>query len=396
MDASIRQSLRPWYTTGIALVGASAIAIAPVSPIAPPALTANVQAAAKAVTAEFELSALDIPYIITLPIVRQYIRNWAQNWAVYLGGLAQSGVGIAQSLLSIPGVTVEIIREVLELNFVGAFETFTTAVRDSVVAIGQPLLDSLIWRNQKFYAVQTALEAAVPQAIIDSVNGFLYAGNVITTSLIQGTQDLVAAVLTFDLGNIVDAAVDGTRNFFAAVGDGAGAIVDGIEAAQFGIATALATEPPSTLVSDVGQLRNFGGDSTITLADDTSGAGVDPDANADLADETPDPAPETVGLVEQVQAPEPPAPPVDLAPAPVSTPLDELVKLPKKVYVRVGHALDLEQVGDPKDVTLKQGTVEKDQPEQAESVVDEPKTEPNDDPKDEPKKDEPKKPSDDE
>lgn len=396
MDASIRQSLRPWYTTGIALVGASAIAIAPVSPIAPPALTANVQAAAKAVTAEFELSALDLPYIITLPIVRQYIRNWAQNWAVYLSGLAQSGVGIAQSLLSIPGVTVEIIREVLELNFVGAFETFTTAVRDSVVAIGQPLLDSLIWRNQKFYAVQTALEAAVPQAIIDSVNGFLYAGNVITTSLIQGTQDLVAAVLTFDLGNIVDAAVDGTRNFFAAVGDGAGAIVDGIEAAQFGIATALSTEPPSTLVSDIGQLRNFGGDSTITLADDTSGAGVDSDANADLAEETPEPAPETVGLVEQVPAPEPPAPPVDLAPAaPVSTPLDELVKLPKKVYVRVGHALAPEQVGDPKDVTLKQDEAKQGEATDVEPEV-EAKDEPKDQPKDEPKNDESNKPSDDE
>jgi hypothetical protein len=180
-------SLRPWFTTGVAIVGAGAIAMAPISPITQSSRALDVRAATAAISSEVQLTAFDIPYILTLPVVRQSIRNWAENWAVYLAGLAKSSVGIAESLLAIPGVTVEIIQEVLALDFVGAFDTFTAAVRDSVVAVGQPLLDSLIWRNQKYYAVQTALEAAVPRAFIDVANGFLEAGNVVTTSLIQGT-----------------------------------------------------------------------------------------------------------------------------------------------------------------------------------------------------------------
>ena len=248
-------SYRPWFTTGVALVGASAIAMAPIAPITPASRATDVRPITTAISAEVDLTAFEIPYILTLPVVRQSIRNWAENWAVYLAGLAKSGVGLAESLLAIPGVTVEIIQEVLALDFVGAFDTFTAAVRDSVVAVGQPLLDSLIWRNQKYFAVQTALEAAVPQAWIDVANGFLEAGNVVTTSLIQGTQDFIAAVLTLNLGNIIDAALVGTRNFLVALGDGAVSIIDGIEAAQLGIATALATEPPPPPAADVSDLR---------------------------------------------------------------------------------------------------------------------------------------------
>lgn len=247
-------SVRPWFTTGVALVGASAIAMAPIAPIAPVSRAADVQVTA-AISPEVDLTAFELPYILTLPVVRQSIKNWAENWAVYLAGLAKSGVGLVDSLLAIPGVTVEIIQEVLALDFVGAFDTLTSAVRDSVIAIGQPLLDSLIWRNQKYYAVQTALEAAIPLAWIDVANGFLEAGNVVTTSLIQGTQDFIAAVLTLNLGNIIDAALVGTTNFLVALGDGAVAIIDGIEAAQLGIATALATEPPPPPAADASELR---------------------------------------------------------------------------------------------------------------------------------------------
>ena len=268
-------SIRPWFTTGVALVGATAIAMAPLAPITASSPTMGVRAAAATVSSEVQLTAVELPYILTLPIVRQAVSNWAENWAVYLAGLAKSGVGIGQSVLAIPGVTVEIIQEVLALDFVGAFDTFATAVRDSVVAVGQPLLDSLIWRNQKALAVQTALQAAVPQALIDSINGFLVAGNGVVTSLIVGTQNLVAAILTFNLGNIIDAAVDGTRNFIVALGAGAEAIVDGIEAAQLGIATALATPPPSTTLADVSELSTFAVDGTLSLARASSAVTLD-------------------------------------------------------------------------------------------------------------------------
>lgn len=246
-------SLRPWFTTGVVLVGATALAIAPIAPSTPSMSSpiASVRAATTAISTELHLTALDVPYLLTLPIVRQYIRNWGENWAVYLGGLAKSGVGLTESLLSIPGVTVEIVQQLFALDFVGAFDTFTGAVRDSVVAVGQPLLDSVIWRNQKYYVVQAALRAAVPKAFIDLTNGFLTAGSGVTTALIEGIQDFVGAVLTFNLGNVINAAIDGTTNLVVSLSEGAGAIVDGIEAAQKGIATALATPPPPSPFADV-------------------------------------------------------------------------------------------------------------------------------------------------
>ena len=259
-------SLRPWFTTGVALVGATAITMAPLAPITASSPTVNVRAAMAAVSTEVHLTAVELPYILSLPIVRQAVSNWAANWAVYLAGLAKAGVGLGQSVLAIPGVAVEIIQEVLALDFVGAFDTFATAVRDSVVAVGQPLLDSLIWRNQKALVVQAALSAAVPQALIDLINGFLVAGNGVVNSLIVGTQDLVAAILTFNLSNIVDAAVNGTRNFIVSLGTGAEAIVDGIEAAQLGIATALATPPPPSPFADVSGPSTPAVDETFSLA----------------------------------------------------------------------------------------------------------------------------------
>jgi len=306
-------SIRPWFTTGVALVGATAITMAPLAPIPASSPTVNVRAATAAVSTEVQLTAVEWPYILSLPIVRQAVSNWAANWAVYLAGLAKSGVGLGQSVLAIPGVTVEIIQEVLALDFVGAFDTFATAVRDSVVAIGQPLLDSLIWRNQKALAVQTALQAAVPQALIDSINGFLVAGNGVVTSLIVGTQDLVAAILTLNLGNIVDAAVNGTRNFIVALGAGAEAIVDGIEAAQLGIATALATPPPPAPLADVSELSTLAVDETFSFARTSNAVTLDvaptqeqPITSEDdisaVVDDTSPPSEESTGAVDVIDA----------------------------------------------------------------------------------------------
>ncbi|MBJ7340694.1 hypothetical protein [Mycolicibacterium sp.] len=294
-------SIRPWFTTGVALVGASAIAFAPINPTVQSLPAPDVAKVSAAVSRDFQLTALDIPYILTLPIVRQYVLNDLQNWAVYLAGFAKAGVGLAQSLLAIPGVTVETIQQVVALNFVGAFDTVATAVRDSVIAVGGPLLDSIVWRNQKYLLVQAALSAATPQAIIDVANGFLTAANGVTTSLIVGTQDFLAALLTLDLSNIVNAAITATQNFVVALGAGAGAIVGGIEAAQLGISTALATTPPpfpgaAATVADVSAFSTFSAENTVNLSRTANSVTT---------------APEAPAAKEQV------APLVDTAPAPV-------------------------------------------------------------------------------
>ncbi|MEU0494596.1 hypothetical protein [Mycobacterium sp. NPDC006124] len=276
-------AIRPWFTTGVALVGAGAIALTPVSPIAPARMSAEVASVTAAVSREVQLTAIDWPYILSLPIVRQNIRNTIENWAVYLGGFAKSGVGLAQSLLAIPGVTVEAIQQVLALDFVGAFDTVAAAIRDSVIAVGQPLLDSLIWRNQRAALVQAALSEAVPLAYLSVANGFLTAANGVTTAAIVGVQDFVAAVLTLNLGNIVNAALEGTRNFVVSLGAGAGAIVGGIEAAQFGIATALATTPPpppTFAAADVSDVSSFSTLSTANTLMSSRSAGVSSDPKA--------------------------------------------------------------------------------------------------------------------
>src|ERR1700712_2962189 len=181
-------SIRPWFTTGVALVAASAIALTPITPMAPSSRAIDVAAVSAAVSREFQLTAVDIPYLLTLPIIRQYIVNEVQNIAVYLGGFAKSGVGLAQSLLALPGVTIEALQQALALDFVGAFDTIATGIRDTAIAVGQPLLDSIIWRNQKAALVQAALSSAVPLAYISVVNGLLTAANGVTTSVIVGTQ----------------------------------------------------------------------------------------------------------------------------------------------------------------------------------------------------------------
>ncbi|MCV7225995.1 hypothetical protein [Mycolicibacterium komossense] len=235
-------SLRPWLTTGVALVGAGAIAMAPVNPI-----TATPTMAVPAISAPaVHTTAFELPYILTLPIVRQDIRNRIDYWVIYLNGLGQAGVGAFDTLVSIPQTAVTITQQLLQLDFVGALNTFSTAVRDGVVAVGQPLLNSLIERNQMALVIQTALQAAAPAAFFSVVNGVLAAGNALTTSVIVGTQDLVNAFLTLNLSNIVNAAIDGTAGFVQALGQGASDIVTGIESAQHLISDALASRPTSS------------------------------------------------------------------------------------------------------------------------------------------------------
>jgi hypothetical protein len=327
-------SVRPWFTTGVALVGASAIALTPISPMAPVRPTADVAQVSAAVSRQVELPALDWPYILSLPIIRQNILNTIDNWAVYLAGFAKAGVGLTQSLLALPGVTIEALQQALALDFVGAFDTIATGVRDTVIAVGQPLLDSIIWRSQKASLVEAALSSAVPLAYISVINGFLAAANGVTTSLIVGTQDFVAALLTLNIGN---AALDGTRNFVMALGAGAGAIVEGIEAAQRGIAEALATTPPpppAFAVSDVSTMSTFSADTTLTLSRSSGRAGVDatqtevtpdvpvvPDADPVVTDETP----VVDAPVEVVPDPTP------TAPAPDPTPVKDVDPTPDPV-----------------------------------------------------------------
>ncbi|CAN5766077.1 hypothetical protein BH09ACT7_BH09ACT7_34890 [soil metagenome] len=281
----MQTSLRPWLTTGVALASVGVIAASSITPT-PPALMAAVPTISAPTV---HTTAFELPYILTLPIVRQYVANTIESWVVYLGGFAQAGVGLVESLAAIPQTLVTITQQLLSLDFVGAFNTLSAAIRDSVIAVGQPLLDSWIERRQKVLAVQTALQAAVPEAFISVVNGTLAAANGVTTSVIAGTQNLVAAILSLDLSNIVDATIDGTKNFVVSLAQGAGDIVGGIEGAQLLIATALATPAPSTAKTPaVTAVPDLGTDKVVTLAvaPDSEGADTSEPAEASVAETT--------------------------------------------------------------------------------------------------------------
>jgi hypothetical protein len=267
--------------------------MAPLHPItATPALTAP--AASSASAAVVHTTAFELPYILTLPIIRQDIINRIEYWVIYLNGFAQAGAGAFDTLVSIPQTAITITQQLLQLDFVGALDTFTTAVRDGVVAVGQPLLDSLIQRNQMALVIQTALQSAGPEAFFSVVNGVLAATNGVTTSVIEGTQNLVSAFLTLNLSNIVNAAVDGTVGFVQALGTGAGDIVTGIEQAQHLISDALAQRPATTTAAAVPDLTQ----KTVTLSVGSSTTSPDPKA----APAEPDSTTPAVDAVEVVKA----------------------------------------------------------------------------------------------
>jgi hypothetical protein len=269
----MQTSVRPWLTTGVALVSVGVIAVAPITPT-PPALLA----AAPSISAPtVHLTDFTLPYILTLPILRQYIANTFESWRVYLGGFAQAGVGLIDSLAAIPATLTTITQQLVALDFAGAFNTLSAAIIDSVVAVGQPLLDANIELRQRSLAIQTALQAAVPQAFFSVVGGVLSATNGVANSVIVGTQNLVAAIASLDLSNIVNATVDGAKGFAVSLAQGAGDIVTGIEGAQLAIATALATPAPSTAAKApaVNAAPDLGKDKLVTLSVTSDAAPAD-------------------------------------------------------------------------------------------------------------------------
>lgn len=112
-------STRPWFTTGNALVGASAIVMAPTTPVPPSLLAAEVRTTTTVVSSEFHLTAFELLYILTLPVVRQQIRNCAENWAVDLYGFAKSGrsrLGVSMQCEPLGGTASQGLARVARRN----------------------------------------------------------------------------------------------------------------------------------------------------------------------------------------------------------------------------------------------------------------------------------------
>jgi hypothetical protein len=166
--------------------------------------------------------------IFTFPAFQQYIRNQIDDLVTIGVGLGQSAVALGESIAMIPGATRTVIQQVLSGDLLGALTTIETALVGSIVAVGEPTLAAIIERRQRVLAVQQALQEAVPVAVIGLGTGiFAAVDEVLRASIIAG-QGVVDALLPLDLGNLVNALVDGTRLVLGSFVDGGQDIVDGV------------------------------------------------------------------------------------------------------------------------------------------------------------------------
>lgn len=239
----VHTALRPWVTTGVALVGASVIAVTPIAP-PPQALVPQVHVPEVHMPA-VQLSA-SIADIFTFPALRQFVLNRIDDIATLGVGFAGSAAGLGQSIAQLPSTLVTITQQVLTGDLLGALTTIETYLVGSIVAVGEPTVAAIIERRQRYLAVREALQLAVPQAFIDVVGGVGLGLDTVARAFIVAGQDLVDAVLSFSPGAIVSALVNGTTLVVGSFVEGGQHVVDGIVSAQQTIATALAAEPAAT------------------------------------------------------------------------------------------------------------------------------------------------------
>lgn len=216
------------------LMGASLIAtsvIAPVEVAVPRLSDAAVS---------LQASVLDI---FTFPAVQQAIVNEVEYAALWAAGLAESGIGVGQSLAAVLPTLITATQQVFARDPLGALTTVEEAAISAGEAILVPLVASRIDIGQIRLAVDSALLLAEPVAAVELGAGLFAALDAVTRAVITAGQNFINAVLSFNLGNIITAAADGVRDVVASFATGGQDAVDGIVAAQTTLALALAQRP---------------------------------------------------------------------------------------------------------------------------------------------------------
>lgn len=216
------------------LVGASLIATSAIAPVevAVPRLSDA--------AVSLQASVLDI---FTFPAAQQAIVNEVEYAALWAAGLAESGIGIGQSLTAVLPTLITATQQIFARDPLGALTTVEDAAVGAAEAILVPLVASRIDIGQIQLAVQSALLLAQPVAAVELGAGLFAALDAVTRAVITAGQNFVDAVLSLNLGNIVTATVDGVRDVVASFTTAGQDAVDSIVAAQTTLATALAVRP---------------------------------------------------------------------------------------------------------------------------------------------------------
>lgn len=229
-----------------ALLAAGVVTVTPaVAP--PPALSVTAPPIVHSVQVPDIQLAATVADILEFPALKQWVRNQVTDVATLAVGWAKAGEGVGMTLRGAPEFARTLLQQVFAGDLLGALTTIEKGFAGAVTVIGGPLLVSLIERNQRSLAVDLAMQEAVPAALIGLGTALVAGFDDVARSVIIAGQNVVDSLLPINIGNVINALVDGVKLIAQGLGEGAGKIVDGIVFAQQTIATALAAQPTTTL-----------------------------------------------------------------------------------------------------------------------------------------------------
>lgn len=230
---------RPFAAAGVALMSAGFIAATPA--IAP---TTSVLPQVHIPDLALQASIFDI---FTFPGYQQAILNEVEFLAIRTAGLADSAQGLAQSVFALPETVITAVQQTFSGNPLGALDTVEEWAIQSANDTFVPTIAANIEVGQIQLAIQSAALVAQPLAWVSLGTGLLGAFDGISRSVIIATQNLIDALATFNIGNIVNAVIGGIGDVVDGFVTGGQSLVDGIVGAQTLIADALKARPVQAL-----------------------------------------------------------------------------------------------------------------------------------------------------
>ncbi|WP_131722512.1 hypothetical protein [Mycolicibacterium conceptionense] len=226
---AMQVAARPYFTAGVALLGAGVIAISPVAPpmpdIAIPAISSaqvNLSAATDPITAYLELFGTTFDNVLaavgteladTAPVLRQIIANQITTATALGEGLQGAAEGLANVLdpsnpYGIPAQLQLAFEDLVAGDINGAVSNAWSALLSPVLNVGLPLLEPLTAAIRQ--PIQNLLNVVdTPLAILYPVLGALSVayGTVIATGNVG--QDIVDSIKAGDILGTVNTLVSG-------------------------------------------------------------------------------------------------------------------------------------------------------------------------------------------
>lgn len=232
---------RPFAAAGVALMGAGFIA-------ATPAIAPTTSALPQVHIPDLALQA-SIFDIFTFPAYQQAILNEVEFLGIRAAGLAESARGLAQSVFALPETVITAVQQTFSGNPLGALDTVEEWAIQSANDTFVPTITADIEVGQIQLAIQSAALVAQPLAWVSVGTGLLGAFDGVSRSVIIATQNLIDALVTFNIGNIINAVIGGIGEVVDGFVTGGQSLVDGIVGAQTLIADALKARPVQALSS---------------------------------------------------------------------------------------------------------------------------------------------------